>query len=83
MRSRSSRVWRLHSLIECIRVSSDSSEDVQDFGAAISGVLELANSIHLALDVEVIAERAKAIEAEEQDDAARAVVQAAITKARK
>jgi hypothetical protein len=79
-----SRVWRLHSLIECIRVISDSSEEVQDFGAAISVVLELADSIHSALDVGTIAERAKAIEEEnEEDDASRAVVRAAISKARK
>jgi hypothetical protein len=33
-----SRVWRLRNLIECVRNAGDSSDEVDDFGAAISGL---------------------------------------------
>jgi hypothetical protein len=58
-------------------------DEVEDFGAAISGLQDYADEIHMALDVGTITQRARSIDEEEQDAAARAVVQAAITKARK
>jgi hypothetical protein len=60
------RVWRLRNLIECVRNAADSSDDIDDFGAAISGLQDYADETHLALDVGVIAKRAAAIQEEAQ-----------------
>ena len=53
------RVWRLHSLIECVREASEM--ELEDLSAAISGLQDLAAEIHLALDVETLAQRAEEI----------------------
>jgi hypothetical protein len=58
------RVWRLRNLIACVRIVAESSEDVDDFGAAISGLQDYANETHMALDAGAIAERAAAIREE-------------------
>jgi hypothetical protein len=60
-----SRVWRLRNLIECVRIVADSSEDIDDFGAAITGLQNYADDTAMALDAGAIAQRAVAIEREE------------------
>jgi hypothetical protein len=56
------RVWRLRNLIECVRNTADSSEDVEDFGAAITGLQDYADDTFYALDAGAVAERAHAID---------------------
>lgn len=68
------RVWRLRNLVECVRNASDSSEDIEDFSAAINGLQDYAEDIHMTLDAGTIVERAQAIEKEEQETATRAAV---------
>ncbi len=70
------RVWRLHSLIECVRVVAESPEDIEDFGAAISGLKDYAHETFMALDTGAIVERAQAIEDEERGAGIRAAVAA-------
>jgi hypothetical protein len=59
------RVWRLRNLIEYVRNASDSSDDVEDFGAALSGLQDYADATAMALDAGAIAQRAEASESEE------------------
>ena len=58
------RVWRLRNLIECIRYVD--REQVDDYEAALSGLVEYAADIHSALDVGTVAERAEALRTESQ-----------------
>ena len=51
-----SRVWRLRSLIQCVREADH--EQLEDYEAALSGLVDYADDIHLAMDVGTIAERA-------------------------
>jgi hypothetical protein len=60
------RVWRLRNLIECVRQAADSSDDVEDFGAAITGLQDYANDTYYALDAGIILQRAQMIEEEER-----------------
>jgi hypothetical protein len=60
------RVWRLRNLIECVRLAADSSDEIDDFGAAISGLQDYADDTCTALDAGAIAERAAAIREEAQ-----------------
>jgi hypothetical protein len=71
------RVWPLRNLIECARQAADSSEDVEDFGAAISGLQDYADDFHTMLDAGEIAKRANAIEKERQDADMRTAIEAA------
>jgi hypothetical protein len=63
---RQERIWRLRNLIACVRAAADSPDDVDDFGAAISGLQDSADDTHMALDAEAIAERGAAIRQEER-----------------
>jgi hypothetical protein len=55
----------LRNFIECVRTVADSSEDIDDFGAAITGLQDYADDTAMALDAGAIAQRAVAIEREE------------------
>jgi len=68
-------VWRLRNLIACVRNAPDSSDDVEDFGTAISGLQDYADDTTLALDAGEIAQRAQAIEEEERHAAIRAAME--------
>jgi hypothetical protein len=72
-----SRVWRLRNLIECVRQAADSSEDIEDFGAAISGLQDYADDIHMTLDAGEIGKRATSIEEERRGAGMRAAIEAA------
>jgi hypothetical protein len=69
------RVWRLRNLIECVRKAADSSDDVEDFGAAITGLQDYADDTAMALDAGAIAQRAIAIEEQERQAAIRGAVE--------
>jgi hypothetical protein len=56
------RVRRLRNLIECVRYVD--REQIDDYEAAISGLVDYADDIHLALDVGTVAERAETLRAE-------------------
>jgi hypothetical protein len=58
------RVWRLRNLIECVRLAADSQDEIDDFGAAISGLQDYADDTCTALDAGTIAERAASIKEE-------------------
>lgn len=62
------RLWRLRSLIEvtAFAVDHESGDEIEDLNAVLAGLLELADSIHEALETQTIAERA----AELAEDAA-------------
>jgi hypothetical protein len=75
------RVWRLRNLIECVRNVAESSNEIDDFGAAISGLQDYAEDIHMALDAGEVSQRAEAIEREEQGAARMAALQAGDTTA--
>jgi hypothetical protein len=55
-----SRVWRLRNLIQCVRETD--TEQVEDFEAAMSGLVDLADEIYNDMDAELVAERAAAIQ---------------------
>ena len=59
------RVWALRSLIECYQKATEEG-DCSDAFAAGDGLLELADSIHSALDQQKVAERGLEIESELQ-----------------
>jgi hypothetical protein len=56
------RVWRLRNLISCVREAN--RDMVKDFEAALSGLVDYADDIHVALDTQVVAERAETLRAE-------------------
>ncbi len=56
------RVWRLRNLISCVREAN--REQVDDYEAALSGLVDLADEIHLALDTGALAQRAEALRGE-------------------
>ena len=59
------RVWALRSLIECYREAIDAGQ-CSDAIAAGDGLVDLAGSIHSALDQQRVAERGLEIESELQ-----------------
>jgi hypothetical protein len=54
-----SRVWRLRNLIQCVR-ETDATQ-IEDRDAALSGLVEYADSIYREMDAGLIAERAVAL----------------------
>jgi hypothetical protein len=58
------RVWRLRNLISCVREAN--RDLVDDYEAALSGLVDLADDIHLGLDTGVLAARAAALQMETQ-----------------
>lgn len=58
-----SRVWQLRSLLQAVHeaVCEDAQETLDDAPSALSGLIELADSIHEALDCEMLEKRAAEI----------------------
>jgi hypothetical protein len=56
------RAWILRNLIQCVQLAQrDGVAQIEDADAAFDGLIELANSIHLALDPGSIVEAANEI----------------------
>lgn len=65
------KVWRLRSLLDVLREAIREDHGVEDAGAAIDALVEYADQIHMALDVDTIKARAAELEDEKRQKAER------------